>query len=800
MGTKESNRLPKAVKWTGSLFLINLILIAGYAYLAFNFNSLPLDQYMSTLCSTLAAIVVTMFGLSAASYAFVCSELRTEEKNKPYLSQVLKQYFEKMWSLFVTSLCLSAAALCVCVICLAFAQKISTENLLTLNSKNLTVYLYDHQYTWLSIITFASCILSLTSIIVMLFFNYYIFQRQSTYSRIAKEMRAEMINRYSLPETESEIDYSSDSEKNLGKINNLEKLIDRIVKNHEDMGKSYNSEERGNGLIRNLFLRKLNDGFLSNEKANYEKRSWESIGYSVKRKDQWEVCRCIAKNNKRWFEEKEDHNVITGPKAPNNTCFTTVYDDLICYRDTILVTASDKTSTGAEAAVCLRKSIKKRLLTFMMWGESFSNMDLSRMSLSGGDFQNSDFSQCDLTYTRIKGAYCKDADFSEAKMPGMFFVDVDGCEGEIAVTCIDDSKDSWDPYHGHEATYFTGATFARADVSRACLLAEGACWDKAFPFIQSRRAKPYEDTLFSLENTSFDYAKLYSSRLSNLSFDRANLQKALVFNSIWFQCSAEKTGFEGVTMTNSVVICCSFHGSNMNDILFPGSILYRNDFRGALLRNANFSDSNIYRCNFSNSYCQNASFSGMIHDKDTVFKSVSDNKLDRQCIQDDLEECCVDFSYATLTNTDFSGAELSHTNFSYAIGTNCIFTNAEGCYTEFSKALLSSSIFNNTHFVQGTFESSVLRDSVFMGCVFDSCELTDTDLSKAIFLPGDESMFKDSKLVRVDFSDTRGLNSSFFDRSSLIGCDFRGSGISKRELSKAGIYYRDCIFSDKGRA
>ena len=798
MGTKKSNGLTKSVKLTGFLLLIDLVLVAVYAYFAFTKNCLPLDQHMSTLCSTLVAVVITMFGLSAASYAFVCSELRAEEKSKPYLSQVLKQYFDKMWALFVASLWLSAVALCVCVICLVIAQKISTENLLTFSSDHLTVYLFDHQYTWLSVITFVSCVFSLTSIIVMLVFNYYIFQRESSYSKIANKMRAAMVSRYSILETELENDSFSDNEKNLGKINNLEKLIDRIVKNHEDMGKTYNSEERGDGLIRNLFLRKLNDGYLSNGEGNYDNRSWESIEDGIKRKDQWDVCCCVAKKNKKWFEEREEDNVRA--KAPCDTRFTTVYDDLICYRDTVLVSASNLTNDGAKAAACLRKSIKKRLLAFMMWGESFSNMDLSRMSLSGGDFQNSDFSHCDLTYTRMKGAYCKDADFSEAKMPGMFFEDVSGCDGEIEVTCIDDSKDKWDPYHGKEASYFAGATFARADVSRACLFAKGTCWDEAFPFVQSSKEKPYEKTLFSLENTSFDYAKLYSSRFSNLSFDRANLQKALVFNSIWFQCSAEKTGFEGATMTNSIVICCNFHGSNMNEILFPGSILYRNDFRGALLRNANFSDSNIYRCNFSNSYCQNASFSGMIHDKDTVFKSVYDNKLDGRCIQDDSEECCVDFSYATLTNTDFSGAELSYTNFSYAIGTNCIFTNAEGYHTEFSKALLSSSIFNKTHLVHGNFESSVLRDSVFMGCIFDKCKLTDSDLSKAIFLPGDEAMFKDSKLDRVDFSDTRGLTPSFFDNSTLRGCDFRGSGITKRELNKAGIYNRDCIFANKGRS
>ena len=108
------------------------------------------------------------------------------------------------------------------------------------------------------------------------------------------------------------------------------------------MGKTYNSEERGDGLIRNLFLRKLNDGYLSNGEGNYDNRSWESIEDGIKRKDQWDVCCCVAKKNKKWFEEREEDNVRA--KAPCDTRFTTVYDDLICYRDTVLVSASNLTN------------------------------------------------------------------------------------------------------------------------------------------------------------------------------------------------------------------------------------------------------------------------------------------------------------------------------------------------------------------------------------------------------------------------------------------------------------------------
>ena len=793
MAAKDKIRKRKAIrKLIITPILIDGLLIAGYAIYAIVANeylAFRLDQYMSTLCSTLAAVVITMFGLSAASYAFVCSELRAEESKKPYLSKVLKKYFENMWIYFISSLIFSGMALVTCVFCLSFGQYLGSDVLLEVFSETQIRY-YNDSFTVLCILTFAVCIISLTAFFVMLAFNYHIFQREAKYDKIAIEMRQEIASRYAQPENEED-----QTDIGLEKVNNLEKLINRIIKNHEDVGKSFNSEERNDRMISNLFLRKINDGYLSEN--NTCSHTWDSIKNTEKRQSRWDCCCEMAKHDKEWLEKEESCDRKTEPALPSDIGFTEVYDDLICYRDTVLVSKnSQKEKDQIRQAVCLRRSIKKRLLIFMMWGESFNGMDLSRMSLSGGDFQNTDFSKCDLTYSRLKGAYCKEADFSNAKMPGLYFIDSGNCDGEIAVTFKDDSKGVWDPYNGKEATYFSGATFANADVSRACLLAEGPLWNDSFPFDSAD--EPEKEYLFSMENTSFDYAKLYSSRLANINFDKANFQKALIFNSVWFQCSAEKAGFEGVTMTNSVVVSCNFHGSDMNGIVFPGSILYRNNFRGVLLENANFSDSNILRCNFSNSYCHNASFVGVIQDKCKVCDSLKCHQLDSGSIAGSLDDDCnVDFSYATLSKTDFSAADLSRINFSFAVGKDCIFTNANGSGTIFDKALLSSSIFNKTHLENALFSGTVLMDSVFMGCQFSACSMEGTDMSRSIFILGDAPMFSQSELIDVDFSYSRGLTPAFFENITLIRCDFRGSGVTSQDLKKAKIRCQNCIFDGK---
>ena len=88
-----------------------------------------LDQYATTIFGTTAGIVGTMFGLTAASYAFIWGDLRSDSQENRHLGRVLECYSRKLWMLFVYSLILTVLVIFISLIGLALAQNITTPSL-----------------------------------------------------------------------------------------------------------------------------------------------------------------------------------------------------------------------------------------------------------------------------------------------------------------------------------------------------------------------------------------------------------------------------------------------------------------------------------------------------------------------------------------------------------------------------------------------------------------------------------------------------------------------------------------------
>lgn len=798
---KENNKIKKKkVKSLTAFILISIpIIILSLIFFVFLTNSwirehIRFDQYMSTICSTTAAVVITLFGLSAASYAFVCSELRTEEKNLPHLSRIISKYRQKLWEFFVSSLILSVVSVIISIISLGLAQNISSEELF--ETSNYLIYTYaNSKFQLLSFLTFCTIIFTIYTILIMALFNWRIFHRENSYSKIAKALCNESLQAYKAPENGNKL---KGNENELEKIHNLETLINRIVKNHEGIGDSYSPEHRVEQLLKSLLKKKLKNGFyIEDTNGN---RCWSSISNDAKKESQWERCKKEAKNNIEYLNQKYfDNSTIIDKQTPSNYSFIKVYFDLICYRNCRLVYTSNFIN-NSENGNCLRWSIKKRLLLFLMWEETFSGMDLSGMSFSGGDLRKANFSNCDFTRVRLKGSNCEGADFSGSRMPGMYFSDVSGCEGEIQVTCIDDNKKIWDPYNGKEATCFHGATFAHADVSRACLLAENQNnreWGSSFPF-DNEESNNKSSNLYSMEDTSFDYTKLFSSKFSNISFNKSNFQKALLFDSVFFQCTAHSANFVDSTLTNCCILCNDFYEANMSNSVMSQSILYRNNFRSSNLSNVNFAGANIFACNFSGSYCLHASFTGIIQDKGKIEKVINErNSFAKSCLKEN-ERFIINFKYAILTSTDFSESEISNIDFSCTIGKNCIFAKSKGENCKFNDALLSSSILNNTKLSKASMNNTVLKNSVLTNCEFKNCQIIMADLSETLFIQSKNPCFINCILKKVDFSNAKGLSAKCFKNTYLENCNFTNTGITKKDLFNLNIKNNGCKF-DNGK-
>lgn len=195
--------------WGLALVFIAMAIVYAF-YLA---DSFRLDQYMSAICTTTATLTVTMFGLTAASYAFVCSEVRTEENARPHLKCILDDYRADLWGQFLFGLALTSETVFFSLLCLGIAQSFSASDLFILSHQNngslLGAYA-NSDFCIISGLTALNIEFALAAILVMIFHNIMIFKREDQYSTLAKNLLEEKVAAYSFPESleskRSEID------------------------------------------------------------------------------------------------------------------------------------------------------------------------------------------------------------------------------------------------------------------------------------------------------------------------------------------------------------------------------------------------------------------------------------------------------------------------------------------------------------------------------------------------------------------------------------------------------------------
>lgn len=774
-----------------------------------------LDQFATTILGTTAGIVGTMFGLTAASYAFIWGDLRSDSQENRHLGKVLECYGKKLWHLFIASLSLTVLVVFTSLIGLALAQNITNPSLYKIGFKDMELITEykNEKYFVISILTLFNLLLSLIAVGSMAWMNWVVFKRNTQYAAIAKSILIWIQQKYNM-------ELSDGRSENIGsieyeKIHNLEILMERILKNHESIGNAFAESQRREKLLIAVITNELEASY--NVGNNTDEKNCKAKDDTVwkyleegKRESRWEQCYQKAVLEYKMLTEngEEMPKIENLFHKPCECSFITVYDDLLLYRDNSLVweekhkekryirkvkKTKQKDLLDIFKQRALRYTIKKRLLIFYLRGEVFSNMDLSGVSFSGADLRCTNFVDCNLTKIRLKGSNCEGADFSRSKMAGMYFDDVLETEeneiGEIQLSCRDvscgsDTEEAWNPYRGREATCFQDATFKEADVSRAYLKAPGDLeGEQVFPYgaLDENVWKLEEDhVVFSLTGTNFDCAKMFFSYFKNIDFTNSSLEKAQMYNVGMVQTKAKSANFAAVTLTNACIAWCDFENANFSDASLAETIIVRANFSGANMKNVNFSYSNIVACNFEGASCQNASFKNMTQD----LKKIKD--LDPKALRGvDLNEVKgLSFTYATLTNTDFSGAELDNISFSNAVGQGCIFTKVTGKSIVFDSAIFNSSVFNSVTFQSSSLQNTVLQNSVFIDLQFINSFFYKTDFSGSLFEKLEESCIVGGCMCEVDLSDTKGLTASCFSRICLKEVDFRGTGLKEEDFKK----------------
>lgn len=794
-GNKRCSRMS-----TGIIVFCILILIvaiaAGCGIWGVFSECFRLDQYATTIFGTTSGIVGTMFGLTAASYAFIWSDLRSDKQENRHLGKVLECYSQKLWNLFKLSLLLTVAVIFTSLIGLAIAQHITDLSLFKPEIKSGTlIFSYENTKTIpISMIVLLNLSLSAIAVGAMAWMNWDIFKRNSQYADIAKTILDSIQNKYNLelPNAEKDSENIDGRHQSIEyeKIHNLEILMERILKNHESIGDAFAETQRREKLLVSVITRGLTEAYGVTDQLDHvpenirRKTEWEYLE-ETKKNARWEKCRKIASEEYEKLTVDSMQKTAKHDKIPRpmESSFITVYDDLLTYRDNSLVWEERKREKTADiyGKRTMRYTVKKRLLLFYMRGETFSGMDLTGISLSGADLRFTNFSGCNLTGIRLKGANCEGADFTGSRMSGMYFEDVPvenpAERGEIQLSCIDkpsETEDAWDPYKGREITCLREATFKEADVSRAYLEAP-------------------DGNMFSLEGTNFDYAKMFFSFFKNIDFTNASLEKTQMYNMGMIHSIAKSANFSKATLTNSCLAWCNFENADFSDASMAETVLLRNNFGGAKMSNANFSYSNIIACDFEGASCQNASFQNVIQDLERLKESCP-KALEGVSLGDAKS---LKFSYATLTNTDFSGAKLDKVVFEHAIGQNCIFTKTTGVCPVFDHAVFNSTIFNTTRFIAGSFRNTVLRNSVFSDTWFINCFFDRTDFTGVLFTRLDRPCFMGGIMVGVSFSDASGLTVDSFRNVCLDRVDFRGTGLRKQDFESKGIENLEgCIFEE----
>ena len=821
---KIFNSIKEIIKILGRIpiFLNTVILFMTGIGITMNcLGELRFDQYSMTILSTSAGIVGTMFGLTAASYAFIWGDLRSDRKENIHLEKVLQKYRRQLWVYFMITLIVTISVIFISLSGMAIAQYVMDDTLFeTVESRALFTSSYQNgKFKIISIITCLNLGLSSIDIVVMGKMNWTIFRRSMKYADIAKNIIENINKRYELklPEQYTEKEYPNSEE--YEKIHNIEIIVDRILKNHESIGEAFTESQRRekllNSIIRNDLKEQYGCGIQTGdtgEKINcyIEKMQWSHLSEN-KKKSRFEKCKKEA--DKEWnFVEKRNEEENSGKKSPVEYCFIDVYEDLISYRDNSLIyeeNSSGKKTTEImlSKSVCLRYSIKRRLLSFYLTKETFTNMDCTNMSFSGADLRYTNFSGSNLSHVRLKGANCENADFTAARMTGMYFSDIGDAlpktGGEIQLTYNDDGKEMWSPYNGREATCLKNATFKEADVSRIYLKAPGniRCNTGNFPFGDDHQEFDCGNKPFPLDGTNFDYAKMFNAYLKNVSLAKASLERTQLYNAGFVMIRAKSSNFSNATMTNACFAWCDFENADFSGALMSEAILLRVDFKGAKLSNANFSYSNIIVCNFYGTSCQDVSFKNMTQNWDALEgkekpDALSDINLGKK---DEKDNSNSQFEYSILTNTDFSGAKLDGIIFSNCVGQNCLFAEAEGKKVKIRKSLFRSSVFNSTCFQDSSFENTIFSNSVFIDAKFTDSTISNVDFSDAAFTVSKKECFVGKEIIDSKFTNAKGLTAECFKDIKLTRVDFRGTGLTEKKFKDAAnnVVLEECIWSEE---
>ncbi len=183
-----------------SILMAVVVLVTIYGVIEMYFGKIRFDQYAMDILGTTAGIVGTMFGLTAASYAFIWGALKSDGGENRHLEKVLETYKDWIWLFFMRSLLLTVLVVFSSLGGMALAQKLAETNLYKTVSKGGETFAkyYNQKYECISWLVLLNLYFSVTVVGIMARMNWIIFNRDVQYAAIAESNLKSVCEKYDM--------------------------------------------------------------------------------------------------------------------------------------------------------------------------------------------------------------------------------------------------------------------------------------------------------------------------------------------------------------------------------------------------------------------------------------------------------------------------------------------------------------------------------------------------------------------------------------------------------------------------
>lgn len=573
-------------------------------------------------------VLISMLGFSVSIYVFLNNTLQNRRNSNELEKEVIDLFQTQKRKRLLISI--SFSALAVTSECIVAAFAVPVKNLLSKTPSDLDEFFYFFVIIFFAVIT-------LINIYKLIYFTYGVINYEEGLRKFAKTK----IDAY----TKVRCNQKMSKGEFLNLVNNIEVLVERLVRNH--------------------LHAKISSAYDSNLKRA--------------------ICDGIT----------EPGDIHTREKLAED------YKKIINYRNLLL----QDTSTVDSDAVTMGdqiKSVMNRLFQHYLKNELLTGVNISNLEINSADLEKASFSNSSLQRIRFRGkANLANADFRDSTINDVSFEEAD-CDS------INFSGCKLINIQFSTKMNLQRAIFTNADLSGMGNIGPLDKEGDPIKFLHanfSRANLTYQD----IYNTSFDFADFSNARLidskigtsaqkkKNTTFTFADMQKADLLRCIIERCDFQNANLNSASFTYAKIKdvnfteCrlnnANFSESDIDDCKFEKSYCTNFSMKGALLKNSVFTYAIMSSADMSGAQLTNVCFNDAVCRDSLWVRTQIMNSMFERCVLANarivgnaaqrvrISGC--DFLYTDFSNSAIANIEFDNCNFEGADFTNARLINVE---------------------------------------------------------------------------------------------------------------------------